>query len=368
MIAALNRSTRILALFVAGIVLAAASTHSATAASRLCQQLETELASAARPSAAQIRRYDTAIDKQRGQIRKARNRWHGAGCGRVLFRNSRAECGALNARLERMERNLEALQRKRREITGENSGQARARIAASLRANGCREESNTVNAEPRGVDRNADLLGRIIGGIEERSMRRGIDDDLDDRHVRRLPGPLEETGGGRSVFVPLPAPDRQFRTFCVRTCDGYYFPKSPASSSADFSSEQKGCEASCPGTAVRLYHHRAVGEQPADMVSSISGAPYSELPTAYLYRKPGAKRPPGCSCSAPKNFKVIAGNPPARTSIVEAPGAPANPDAGPAPQAPATPGEAGNRKVRVVGPAFLPDPAEAIDLRAPARR
>ena len=366
MIAALNRSTRMLILLAAGTVLAAVSTQTAIAASRLCRQLEAELASASRPSAAQLRRYDTAIDKQRGQIRKARNRRENAGCGRALFRNSRAECGALNTKLERMERNLEALQRKRRELTGENSGQARARIVASLDANGCREESSAINAEPRGVDRNADLLGRIIGGIEERS--RGIDDDLDDRHVRRLPGPLEETSGGRSVFVPVPAPERQFTTFCVRTCDGYYFPMSPASSPADFSSEQKNCEASCPGTAVRLYHHRAVGEQPADMVSSISGAPYSELPTAYLYRKPGTKRPPGCSCSAPKNFKIIAGNPPARTSIVEAPGVPANPDAGRAPNAPATPVEAGNRKVRVVGPTFLPDPAEAIDLRAPARR
>ena len=355
-----------LVLLAAGIVLAAVSTQTATAASRLCRQLEAELASASRPPAAQIRRYDTAIDKQRGQIRKARDRRQGAGCGRALFRNS--ECGVLNTKLERMERNLEALQRKRRELNSENFGQARARIVASLDANGCREESSSVNAEPRGVDRNADLLGRIIGGIEERSVRRGIDDDLDDRHIRRLPGPLEETSGGRSVFVPIPAPARQFRTFCVRTCDGYYFPMSPASSSADFSSEQKSCEASCPGTAVRLYHHRAVGEQPADMVSSISGAPYSGLPTAYLYRKPGAKRPAGCSCSAPKNFKIIAGNPPARTSIVEAPGAPAKPDAGPTPKAPATPDEAVNRKVRVVGPTFLPDPAEAIDLRAPARR
>ncbi len=371
MIAALTRLTRIVTLLAVGVMLAATSTQSAAAASRLCRQLEAELASAGgNPrSTAKVRKYDLAINKQREQLLKALGRRQSAGCGRSLFGNGIAGCRALNTKIERMERNLEALQRKRSDVAGKGSSRTRARIMASLDANRCREEASADNSQSRGIDRNADLLDQIFGGgMPERTVRRGIDDDLDDLHVRRLPDPLEETGGGRSVFVPIPAPAREFRTLCVRTCDGYFFPMSAAVSSADFGRDQKNCEASCPGTDISVYHHRAAGEQPADMVSSISGAPYSELPTAYLYRKPGAKRPAGCSCSAPKNFKIIAGNPPARTSIVEAPEPRAEAEAGLSPKVPATASEAANRKVRVVGPAFLPDPAEAIDLRAPAQR
>jgi hypothetical protein len=161
---------------------------------------------------------------------------------------------------------------------------------------------------------------------------------------------------------------------CVRTCDGYFFPMSPASSVSDLDRDQKNCESRCPGAEVQVYYQRVVGEDPADMISSASGAPYSELPTAYLYQQSGVPRPAGCGCNASRNFEVIDGNPPSQhstgaKSIIQLP-APAPDTASGQTTDASTPRTMGSedRKVRVVGPVFLPDPEGAIDLRAPARK
>ena len=131
------------------------------------------------------------------------------------------------------------------------------------------------------------------------------------------------------------------------------------------------------------------------MVSGLSGAPYSELPAAYLYKQTDAPSPAGCACSALKNdearnFSIIAGNPPAEPPVPSEPVTPypsSRPDSGADPETLAnldggldaealrrmavTPkvnksrpaGE--DRSVRVVGPVFLPDPEAAADPQAP---
>ena len=128
----------------------------------------------------------------------------------------------------------------------------------------------------------------------------------------------------------------------------------------------------------------------------MTGRPYSELPTAYLYKQPNISRPPACGCNAAQNFEIIAGNPPSpdqsqpdaeTTPLLPVPVAKPDPGADPETLAnieggldrdaikrlsakpvtsPVLP--SGQRKVRVVGPMFLPDPAAAIDLQAPARK
>jgi hypothetical protein len=188
------------------------------------------------------------------------------------------------------------------------------------------------------------------------------------------------------------APPGSYRTLCVRTCDGYYFPMSSASSPSDFERDQANCQSSCPGAEVQIYYHRSSQESDA-MVSGLSGQPYGDLPTAWLYKQTGTPSPAGCTCGAarndrPKNFSVIAGNPataqPAQPEPVMPyprpdPGADpetlANRDGGldaealrrmavtPKTNKPAAPGE--ERKIRVVGPVFLPDPAAASYPQAP---
>ncbi|WP_175544289.1 DUF2865 domain-containing protein [Mesorhizobium sp. YR577] len=207
----------------------------------------------------------------------------------------------------------------------------------------------------------------------------------------------------------MQTPSGQYRTVCVRTCDGYYFPMSFASSKREFARDQQNCQAMCPGAEMQVFFHQSspvavqevkegeeapeITDESADMVSAVNGKPYSEMPAAYLYKRESLPKPEGCSCNAPKNFEVIAGNPPPSseaTSSTEPSASPSimpvEPPAvqethassiqklGPETSTPeeTKPSEAApldpNRRVRVVGPVFLPDPEGAINLRAPAQR
>jgi hypothetical protein len=267
---------------------------------------------------------------------------------------------------------------------------------AALRANGCRDETIAERRPPRGLDGTRSLLDQIFGG----GIRpRGSIDELgepafrrdEDPYVRRIPESLEGgwvNDGGR---IRYSAPPGSYRTLCVRTCDGYYFPMSSASSPSDFERDQANCQSSCPGTEVQIYYHRSSQESEA-MVSGLSGRPYADLPTAWLYKQAGTPSPVGCTCGAarndgPKNFSIVAGNPPAPQPVQAEPVRPyprpdpaadpetlANRDGGldaeslrrmavaPKTNKPAAADQ--ERKIRVVGPVFLPDPEAAADPQA----
>ena len=268
-----------------------------------------------------------------------------------------------------MERNLEALQRKRMKLAGGDSGRSRAKVMAALNANGCRDEAVAERRLPRGIDSNSNLLERIFGGgirprgaIEDVLGENGVDEN-EDRTVRRIPKPLDGSWVNDNGRIRFLAPPGQYRTLCVRTCDGYFFPMSNASSPADFDRDQHNCESSCPGTEVQIYYHRT-GDELAEMIDFASGAPYSELPAAYLYKQSGTPRPAGCGCNRSKNFEIVSGNPPPSDAVQSEP-VNAKPTSGPDPAADPKPG-GDDKKVRVVGPVFLPDPGAAIDLQAPA--
>jgi hypothetical protein len=74
-----------------------------------------------------------------------------------------------------------------------------------------------------------------------------------------------------------------YRTLCVRTCDGYYFPISFSTTSEHFPEDAHACEAMCPGAEARLFYYQNPGGTPENM-TSITGEQYSSLPTAFKYR------------------------------------------------------------------------------------
>jgi len=74
-----------------------------------------------------------------------------------------------------------------------------------------------------------------------------------------------------------------YRTLCVRSGDGYYFPVSFSTTPDHFNTDAATCQAMCPGADVSLYVHRNPGEDVDSMVS-LSGTPYSALPHAFKYR------------------------------------------------------------------------------------
>ncbi len=370
-----------------GATLLGAAFPATAASSRVCRQLEAELAATYGPraSSAPARKHDAAIGKQRNQIQLARKQSRQAGCGFPLFGRGNSKCGSLNNKIDKMERNLDALQRKRGQLAGGSSRNARARILASIDANRCRGRV-AERRSPDGVEGSRNLLRQIFGGaIRDRAIDEDLgtrepvrrDADKGSREIKPRQGSWVNDGG----HIRFVAPPGNYRTLCVRTCDGYFFPMSSSSSPMHFDRDQKNCESSCPGTDIQLYYHRSKGEESQDMISPGSGAPYSELPTAYLYKQIGSPRPANCGCNRRQNYNVVAGRP-------TTDGAPENEPASisssiislgtPAPEAkkadkpaalPATEREetAKDRSVRAVGPTFLPDPESAIDLQAPAQ-
>jgi hypothetical protein len=371
----------------------AVSALPADAASRICRQLRAELADApgGRGQPRLVAKYDDAIDRQQAEIEKARSQARRAGCFFAIFGSDRSQCAMLNAAVERMGGNLDKLQKKRAKLAAGGSGRDRQRILARLDANGCnggrQPEKPRVAARP-GNDRTAaSIFQPLVDADEPDSAGNGGELALGDSdgqgRVKRILN--QQPGNGIIEIAPPPQAAGEFRTMCVRTCDGYFFPMSNAATLGDFQRDQENCESSCPGTEMQVFYSRGLDGDSANMTSARTGHPYSELPTAYLYKRTDVSVPQ-CGCRATAGDFSIVGGAPARNTLQGGPSAVSSSIVSfPAPVAPKKPpveekaetaGEAPvkevplseeKRNVRVVGPTFLPDPRAAIDLRAPAR-
>jgi hypothetical protein len=85
-----------------------------------------------------------------------------------------------------------------------------------------------------------------------------------------------------------------YRTLCVRTCDGYYFPISFSASGDELQRDENACRALCPGQDVAIYVQRNPGDEGGPMVS-LAGQPYTALSTAFRYRSEYDRE---CTCGA----------------------------------------------------------------------
>ncbi|MFC5585917.1 DUF2865 domain-containing protein [Nitratireductor kimnyeongensis] len=357
---------RLIFLAFAAAPIAATPLVQAEAASRICKTLEAQLAATPSGSSSKSRSYARAIAKQQHQLGIVRSRMKQAKCGFGIFGNRIAQCAQLRKSAASMENNLTKLrQMERRTNVGSKAG--RASIQARLRANNCYDKGTTRT-----------------------------------RKNSREPAKRTATSEPRKRHRPSTV----FQTMCVRTCDGYYFPISFSVSKDKFSRDETTCMARCPGAEVALYAHDVLNEEAEDMVSTADGTPYRELPKAFSYRSTGVSNK-ACSCRKDRRFTIVAGEkavdarpisneestslsevqsvtkemtgatsssfyvavPPKREAaqsevaepIVVEPVADDSP-----PPTRSFDDEAAQRPVRIVGPAFLPDPEGAIDLRAPA--
>lgn len=89
----------------------------------------------------------------------------------------------------------------------------------------------------------------------------------------------------RMTVRPRSTEGTGLNSFCVRACDGRYFP----TSSQDKQSAAEGCKNLCPSSETKLFTGNSIDE-----ASSKDGKPYSALPNAFRYRK---ELVPGCTCN-----------------------------------------------------------------------
>jgi len=230
----------------------------------------------------QIKRLEDAINKQQFELDRLVAQSHKAGCegsGFFLFGGQPPQCEAINgqvqrarASLDRSQADMEALRR----AGGDREGQRRALLVA-LAQNDCGQQYRAAAqaAQPRG------FLETLFGGIPPLFNNNPITTPQSPDNV--IPGLPGQTASGG------------YRTLCVRTCDGYYFPISYSVPQSKFLEDEKICQRQCPAAEVALYAHHNPGED-VNQAVSMQGRPYTELPTAFAYRK---EYNSACSCRRP---------------------------------------------------------------------
>ncbi len=75
------------------------------------------------------------------------------------------------------------------------------------------------------------------------------------------------------------------QAYCVRTCDGRYFPIA----AADGQSRAASCNSFCPASPTKIVYGSGI-----DHAATETGKPYSELPNAFRYR---TEMVAGCTCN-----------------------------------------------------------------------
>ncbi len=208
------------------------------------------------------RRYEEAINRQQADLDGLIARWRRLGCESVgifsLFSSQPAECRPIGGQIQDMRASISQRQAELQRLQGGDLESQRQTVIAALAQNNCGPQYQAAANQQRG------FFASLFGS-----------------------NPI------------LPAPDgylsSTYRTLCVRTCDGYYFPISFQVSASHFTDDEQTCQRLCPATEVALYTHRNPGEEIGQAVS-LAGKPYRYLPTAFRYRQ---ALDSACTCRKP---------------------------------------------------------------------
>lgn len=110
------------------------------------------------------------------------------------------------------------------------------------------------------------------------------------RVERALPERLPDPFSGMRRTERTRGENGPSKAYCVRTCDGHYFPvhAQPGMNVA------QACNSFCPASETKLYYGSSI-----DHATGNDGAPYSALPNAYAYRKALVS---GCTCNGKTSY------------------------------------------------------------------
>lgn len=298
-----------------GTVCIAAGTADARTAA--CDGLERQLARAQGASqSASGSKWDEAARQQAAAITAAER---DASYFRCSAQPGSPKCASLLDKIGRMKTNLAKIERQRAKSNPAATRGAKdvVRLQAALVRNRCNEAPARVEKARAGdaleTQKPSGLLNRIFGNSEP-----------DDRPVRiTTPQPTQqlaatsrasETIGERRSRAQVTGIDTSvgrlrvptggtFRTLCVRTCDGYFFPISFSTSSDKFPQDAQICASMCPAAETDLFIYPNPGGEPENMMS-LAGIAYKDLPNAFRHRKEYVE---GCSCQTKPAGKGSAG-------------------------------------------------------------
>ena len=247
------------------------------AANPMCPRLEAQLATIDRGGGdpakdEQIRRYQDAASKQQAELDRITSQAKRMGCDSSgffsLFNGPSAQCGPVNNQIQQMRANLDQittnLERLRSGgLGGSERENQRRSVLLALAQNNCGPQyASALQQQQQGP---GNFLNNLFGNNSPGAP----------------PGDVGPQSG-------------TYRTVCVRTCDGAYFPISFATVPGRFPDDEKTCKALCPAAEANLYAYRNPGEDMNQAVST-SGQPYTSSPNAFRFRQ---EFNPSCACKA----------------------------------------------------------------------
>jgi hypothetical protein len=242
----------------------------------MCPRLEAQLATIDRGGSGdpakdeQIRRYQDAAAKQQGELDRVTSQAKRMGCDSSgffsLFSGQSEQCGPVNNQIQQMRANLDQITTSLERLrggpgAGDRDNQRRSVLLALAQNNCGPQYANAVRSQQ------GNFLDSLFGNNTN-------------------PGAPPADLGPQSGT---------YRTVCVRSCDGAYFPISFATVPGRFPDDEKTCKALCPAAEATLFSYRNPGED-INQAVSINGQPYSSSPNAFRYRQ---EFNPSCSCKAP---------------------------------------------------------------------
>lgn len=261
--------------------------HAVYAAS--CSALKSELRkleSSGGSQSAAARKWSKAKRQQEKAIAAASRDARHFGCAQ----NGNAKCRDLNSKLKRMNSNLAAIERQLKRSGGGASVKNTKRIRqvrAALDRQDCNAPARNRQANAQSNSdqpKERSFFSRLFNAgpqVEQTAARTGDREIATVRRERRsdVSRPKLPSGG-------------VFRTLCVRTCDGYFFPVSFSTDKSQFVNDAARCNEICPAAPTELYVYRNPGGDQSQMMS-LAGIPYAEQPFAFRYKSEFVE---GCSC------------------------------------------------------------------------
>jgi Protein of unknown function (DUF2865) len=236
-----------------------------------CTQLEGQLSAFDRgitdtSQSDQAKRLDDAVRKQQSDLDRLTAQARRTGCEGngffALFSSQPAQCGPLNNQIQQaranLDRSMSDLERMQNN-TGADRENQRRQIIGALAQNDCGPQYRQLANQGGGS-----FFDRLFG-----------------------PGTILNPDSSSASQA-----SGTYKTLCVRTCDGFYFPISYSTMPNRFGDDAQTCQRLCPAATVELYSHRSNGEDVTNAVSA-GGRLYTELPNAFAYRKAFN---PSCSC------------------------------------------------------------------------
>ncbi len=120
-----------------------------------------------------------------------------------------------------------------------------------------------------------DFFSELFGGFARGRMPE-ISSPFDDGPRMRVDRPRAASGGAQA--------------YCVRTCDGRYFPVS----ASDNQSRAASCNSFCPASKTEIVYGSSI-----DHATTENGKAYSDLPNAFKFRNEIVA---GCTCNGKDQF------------------------------------------------------------------